>query len=162
VNEALALAFPDCEIKRGTIYLTKEQKKEAKELAKLEIDLNILHPYEAFNAKGELVGTAYFDSHRVRTKNETVMIVVSPEERITRVEVCAFGEPTDYIPGDRWYAQFLDKPLNDELNLKRGIRGVTGATLTARATTDCARRVLALHEAVQEPEPEPEESTDPR
>ena len=41
--------------------------------------------------------------------------------------------------------------MNDELSMKRGIRAVTGATLTARATTDAARRVLALHHVLTSP-----------
>ena len=39
--------------------------------------------------------------------------------------------------------------FDDELSMKRGIRAVTGATLTARATTDAARRVLAVHKVIQ-------------
>ncbi len=158
VEEALALAFPKCKIERGSVYLTKEQKAEAAKLAKFELDANIVHPYEAFNAKGKLVGTAYFDTHQVRTKKETIMIVVAPDTTIARIEVCAFAEPIEYMPGGRWYGQFLNKPLDDELNLKRRIRGVTGATLTAQATTQCARRVLALHTAIQAPVPTPEQT----
>ena len=64
-------------------------------------------------------------------------------------------EPEEYLPRPSWYAQFIGKRLDDDLRLKRGIKGVTGATLTARATTDAARRLLALH-AVAFPEvPEP-------
>ncbi|MDH3816392.1 MAG: hypothetical protein OEV48_17995 [Acidobacteriota bacterium] len=44
--------------------------------------------------------------------------------------------------------------MDDELALKRDIRPVTGATLTARATTEAVRRVLAIHAvAAQEKTP---------
>ncbi len=155
VTEALALAFPKCTTKRGTVYLTKEQKKQASKLAKVELEVGIVHPYEAFNKKGELVGTAYFDTHRVRAKKQSLMIVVAPDKTIARIELCAFGEPSDYIPSGRWYGQFLGKQLNDDLNLDRDIRGITGATLSAKSTTLCARRILALHEAIQVPVPTP-------
>lgn len=145
LDEALKLAFPECTIERTVVYLTKEQHKEAEKLAALEIDDKIVHPYAARNEKGELVGWAYFDTHRVRTLGETIMIVVDPEERVQRIEVLAFGEPEDYIPKGAWYGQFKGKRLGPELSLKRDIRGVTGATLTARATTDAVRRVLAAH-----------------
>ena len=36
--------------------------------------------------------------------------------------------------------------LDEELELKRAIRPVTGATLTARATSDAVRRILAIHD----------------
>ena len=42
------------------------------------------------------------------------------------------------------------RKLDDDLALKRGIRSVTGATLTARATTEAVRRILALHRVVEE------------
>jgi hypothetical protein len=70
---------------------------------------------------------------------------------VARLEVLAFAEPEEYLPRARWYGQFLGRALDDELNLGRGIRGVSGATLTARATTRAVRRVLAVHAVLQEP-----------
>jgi len=149
VDEALELAFPDCQIERRRVFLTEEQHARAKKLADVEIDSAIVRPYVA-TKDGKLVGTAYFDAHRVRTLKETVMFVAAPDNRIARVEVLAFAEPIEYMPRGTWYAQFLGRVLDEELNLKRGIKNVTGATLTARATTEAARRVLALHQVVNE------------
>lgn len=73
------------------------------------------------------------------------MVVVDPAGAIARIEVLSFMEPEEYMPRARWYEQFAGKSLNEELSTKRGIHPVTGATLTVRATTDAARRVLALH-----------------
>ena len=156
VEEALQLAFPECEIARRTVYLTAAQKERAGKLAGFEVERGIVRPYVA-TRDGVVVGTAYFDAHRVRTKRETLMIVVDRQRRIQRLELLAFAEPVQYVPNGKWYAQFLGRRLDEELSLKRGIRGVTGATLTARATTAAARRTLALHEVIFEaPEPEPE------
>ena len=44
--------------------------------------------------------------------------------------------------------QYDGEKLDDDLSLKRDIRPVTGATLTARATTEAVRRVLAIHRVV--------------
>ena len=148
-DEALALAFPDCEVKRGTRYLSKTQQKRVAALAKSSFDSGVVYPYVA-TRKGERVGTAYFDTHRVRTLRETLMVVVGPNDTILRVELLSFAEPKDYIPRGKWYGQFADKKLDEDLSLKRKIRGVTGATLTAKATTACARRVLALHRTLAE------------
>jgi len=147
VDEALALAFPDCEIERGTVYLTEEQQQRVKELAGSPLESSIAHPYVA-RKDGAVVGTAYVDVHRVRTLRETLFVVVSPAGRVQRLEVLAFAEPLDYLPRGNWYGQFRGRVLDDELHLDRGIRGVTGATLTARATTDAVRRCLALHAVV--------------
>jgi hypothetical protein len=150
VDEALALAFGDAEIERGTVYLTKKQEQQAAKLSSVDIHSSIVHPYVAHDDKGRVIGTAYFDTHRVRTLDETLLVVVGPEGEVKRIEMLSFSEPPEYIPRGVWYAQFIGKKLDSELNLKRKIRGVTGATLTARATTKAVRRVLALHEVLAE------------
>lgn len=151
-EDALALAFPGCRVERGTVYLTPEQQARARELAGAapgEAVAAIVHPYRATCA-GRPGGVAYFDAHVVRTLPETIMVVVDPAGKLARLEVLAFGEPEDYLPRRPFYDQFLGRALDDELALRRGLRGVTGATLTARATTAAARRVLALHRVLSE------------
>lgn len=147
VDEALALAFPECDVERTTAYLDADSRRRVAELADQAFDSGVAFPYVA-SRDGVHVGTAYFDTHRVRTAGETLMVVVDPRGRIERIEILAFGEPLDYVPRDTWYAQFEHRKLDSELRLKRAIRPVAGATLTARATTDAARRVLALHQVL--------------
>lgn len=148
VEEALALAFPDAQVERTTVFLTTAQRAEVERLAGSALDSAIVHPYRAEKA-GSLVGTAYFDVHLVRTLPETLMVVVDPAGRVARVEVLSFDEPPDYRPRAEWYGQFRSRPLDDELALRRSIRPVTGASLTASATTLAVRRALALHRVLQ-------------
>ncbi len=147
LDEALELAFPGCDIDRRTVYLTREQLSAAREMAKAPIERAIVHPYVA-TCDGEPGGIAYFDAHRVRTLPETLMVAVGPDDRVKRLEVLSFREPEDYLPGERWYAQFLGKPLTEGLRLEADVRSITGATLTARATTDAVRRLLSLHAVI--------------
>lgn len=151
VDEALELAFPGCAFERETVFLTESQVQEAHRLAGIEIRSALVHPYVASCAESE-GGRAYFDTHTVRTQEETVMVAVAPDGKILRIEILTFREPPEYIPRAIWYEQFLGRNLTPELRLKREIRGVTGATLTARATTDAVRRVLAVHQVLTEPE----------
>jgi len=53
-------------------------------------------------------------------------------------------EPEDYLPSGRWLQQFPGRRLED-LGARQGLRALTGATLSSRAVTQAARRVLALH-----------------
>lgn len=149
VDEAVKLAFPDCRVEARTAYLTEEQLARARALSGVEVPSALVRTYVA-RRDGELAGTAYFDTHRVRTLPETVMIVVDREGRVGRIEVISFREPEEYLPREAWYGQFLGKRLDGDLALKRGIRPVTGATLTARATTSAVRRALALHQVIAE------------
>lgn len=153
-DQALALAFPDCKIERGTIALSEAEQKRIAKLCGSDFDKGLVFPYVA-KKSGKVVGTAYFDTHKVRTHRETLMVAVDAESKVLRVELLSFAEPQEYIPRSKWYAQFDGKILNAKLNLKKDIKGVTGATLTARATTAAARRVLAIHKVIGERKPAP-------
>ncbi len=151
-DEALRLAFPGSRIERRTAFLTDAQLARARSLAGVEVRSKLVHSYVA-TSHGRPAGTAYFDTHRVRTLQETVMVVLDAAGKVRRVEVLAFAEPPDYLPRGGWYDQFTGKALDPELTLKRAIRPITGATLTARATTAAVRRVLAIHQVLAAPAP---------
>jgi hypothetical protein len=148
VEEALSLAFPGATTERETLFLTEDQVREASELSGAEVASALVTRYAATDADGVGVGHAYLDTHRVRTLPQTLMIVVGPDGTVGRVEVVVFREPVEYMPREGWYHQYDGEELDDDLSLKRDIRPVTGATLTARATTEAARRVLAIHRVV--------------
>jgi len=144
IEEALAAAFPNCDVARETIFLTEEELSAAAELAGETVKRSLTVRYVA-RCDGYPAGTAYFDVHRVRTLEETLLVVVLPDGTVGRVEVISFNEPLDYLPREGWYRQFDGRPLDDDLDLDRAIRSVSGATLTAVATTAATRRMLAVH-----------------
>lgn len=152
-DAALRLAFPDCQLQRVSRTLDAKQLALAGELAGAPIERATVFAYEA-RRDGVLVGTAYFDRHPVRTKQEVLLIVVDPAGRARRVEVLAFGEPPEYQPREVFYAQFTGRPLDGELRSKKAIRTIAGATLTVEATIAAVRRVLAVH-TVTAPRPQP-------
>jgi Na+-translocating ferredoxin:NAD+ oxidoreductase RnfG subunit len=149
LDEALALAFPDCEVERKTLYLTDDQRQRAAELAVVDSVSGLIHTYRA-TKEAALVGTAYLDTHTVRTLPETLLVVVDTTGAVSRVEVLSFREPPDYLPRAGWYDQFKGKQLDQNLAPNRGIHGITGATLTTRATTAAVRRVLAIDQILRE------------
>ncbi len=148
-DEALELAFPGAEFERHTAYLDDAQLERASGLAgpDIEIDSGIITHYLAVEG-GQVLGVAYFDAHRVRSHREVLMIVVDLDDRIRRIETVVFREPREYQAPNSWLRQFDDRPLNAALSIKGAIAPITGATLTARAVTRAARRVLALHEVI--------------
>lgn len=142
-HEALAMAFPECTFARKDFYPTPGQVAQAETLAGAKLPALWYVGYEAWK-DGRLQGVAFMDSHRVRTETETAMIAVGNDGRLRRVEVVAFREPPDYAPRSAWLAQFPGHALDAELSLKRAIRPLAGATLTANALLDASRRGLAL------------------
>ncbi|MGK0154509.1 MAG: electron transport complex protein RnfG [Neolewinella sp.] len=157
-NEALALAFPKCKVERTRHVLDQKKKLRVLQLSGHKACRSMVYAYEA-RRDGKLVGTAYFDRHRVRSKQELVMVVVSPVSLVQRIEVIAFGEPLDYMPRGNFYQQFLGRGLKDQLTTKGNVRSVIGATLTVNATIAAVRRILATHQLVfpKQVEPKPVE-----
>lgn len=149
VDEALALAFPGAAIERRTVYLTAAERTRAEQLAGGRLASGVARPYVATGREG-LAGTAYLDTHRVRTLPQTVMVVLDPSGSVRRVEVLSFDEPPDYLPREEWYRQFDGRTGDAPLAPGRDLRGITGATLTARSTAAAVKRVLALHAVVTE------------
>ena len=114
-EEALTLAFPGAAVERRTAFLTEAQQKEAKKLSGDSEEPSALATYYEATKDGRVVGTAYFDTHVVRTMPETIMVVVDPSAAIARIEVISFDEPEDYLPRSTWYGQFAGKSLDAEL-----------------------------------------------
>ncbi|HMP77489.1 MAG TPA: FMN-binding protein [Kiritimatiellia bacterium] len=148
-QEALEKAFPGAEVTRRTVTLTDDQLKTAGKLAGSKIPSALVFVYEAAR-DGAVVGTAYFDVQRVHSLPQTLMLVVSRDGRLRSLDVLAFKEPPKFMAPAAWLEQFPGRALDDSLQLRQDIQGISGATLTARATTKSVRRVLAIHAVLQE------------
>ena len=157
-EEALAVAFPGkSDVRRQTAFLTDDQAALIEKKSGQELSSKIVVFYTAGGR------TAYFDTHLVRTLAETVMVVVSDQATIERVDILSFDEPEDYLPRDIWIQQLEGKKLDEELSLRKSIRPITGATLSGRALVSASRRVLAVHEVLgaagEKQDVEPEEKS---
>jgi Na+-translocating ferredoxin:NAD+ oxidoreductase RnfG subunit len=147
-EQALARAFPPPAVtERKTYFLTDAERERASRLARAKVDSSLVVAYVGRGPKG-LVGTAYFDTHTVRTMPETILVTVRPDGGVGGVEVLAFAEPEDYLPRRRWLKLFGGKRLDADLAVGRGLAHVTGATLTTRSIADAVRRVLAVHAVI--------------
>lgn len=150
-QQALRIAFPEpALIERRSAFLSDGDLERARQLAgpDVEVEQRVV-TYYVGTSNGEPLGVAYFDAHRVRTLPEVLMFVVTPDNRISDVEVLKFSEPPEYRAPEGWLGQFDDLALSEDLSLKGEIVNMTGATLTSRAVTLAARRILALHEIVR-------------
>jgi hypothetical protein len=146
-TETLALVFPGATLERKEHFLTEEQRKRIGDLAKVEMKSRYVVSYEA--RKGtELLGVAFFDTHVVRTQQETAMVAISPKGVVLRVEVIRFQEPEEYAAPERWRQQLQGQTLSPKLSLKADIRPLSGASLTAQALVDASRRALAEFEVL--------------
>lgn len=160
VQQALDAAFPPpAKVERRTLYLDEQQARRAGEVAGAPVESRII-PYYIGTSGDRLLGHAYFDTHLVRTLPETVLILVAPDATIRRIDILSFDEPEDYLPSRRWLEQFPGRAI-DDLGTRQGIHALTGATLSSRAVTQAARRVLALHRLFVSPPPSGAGGTSP-
>jgi hypothetical protein len=72
---------------------------------------------------------------------------------IASIDIVSFDEPDDYRVTPRWLEQFNGQAPDDPRRLAGAIRSLSGATLSARAVTDAARRVIAIHRLFVLPPP---------
>ena len=143
-EEALKFAFQEVDtIDKKVVFLSGEEQKRVELLAKAKLDTRIFTFY--IGKKGEnILGYAVFVSHVVRTKPEVYMVVINPDATIKNVHILAFHEPEEYLPPRRWFEQFVGRVLDDALWPKRGIRAVSGATLSVNGITQEIRKALAV------------------
>lgn len=150
-DEALALAFPGADrVEDRVVFVTDAQKAEIEQRARAPLESQLWTIHVGWKGT-EILGYAVIDSHVVRTLPETFMVVLEPDGTVRRVDVLAFHEPQEYLPTARWMEQFHGRKLDDDLKLRAGIQGITGATLSATAMTAGVRRVLAIWQVLVGP-----------
>ena len=147
-REALEQAFPGADrIDSRTVVLDDRQARavEAKAASPLETRLATVHTAVK---DGAILGFAFIDVHTVRTQPEAFLVVLDAEGRVAQTRILAFYEPRDYLPPERWLAQFHARGLDAGLSLDGDIHGIAGATLSSRAVTRGVRRSLALYDVL--------------
>lgn len=145
-EEAISRYFSGCIVKEQNIFLTVEQIKKAEAISGLKIDSKLLNRKVASCQTGNKF--IYLDTHVVRTQKE-VLLVVLGDEALERVELLAFYEPDEYIPGKKWYELFNGKKNYEPVVLGNNIPHISGATLTSRATVSAVKKIISLHEAIK-------------
>lgn len=153
VEDAIQSALPDCSVQREAHFLTDDQKAQVSKLSDMDLTSAMVVRYVGSCPKDKNIPrkTIYFDAHRVRTKPETIMVLIHSDETgpvVDRVDLLSFEEPLEYIPKDKWYQTFSGKILNPKLQIRQDIPLITGSTLTAKATTDAVRRILAIEKII--------------
>jgi FMN-binding domain len=150
-KEALALAFgKEAQVEMMSLFLTDKQIEEIQRRAKVKVD-SAMFTFYVGKRNEQLLGYAAIETHTVRTRPETLLIVLSPEGELRRIEVLAFHEPPEYQPPARWFEQLYRRPF-EALDFNKEIQGITGATLSSRSALDIARKVLAVYQIAAEQE----------
>jgi len=146
-NEALELAFgKEAQVEQLSLFPDEQQIATIEQLARVKLDSGLFTFYVG-KEKGKILGYGAIETITVRTKPETLMIVLNPDGELRNVTTLAFHEPPEYMPPERWFGQLYKRPLAD-MDFNKGIDGISGATLSTRATVSSVRKVMAIYQVM--------------
>jgi Na+-translocating ferredoxin:NAD+ oxidoreductase RnfG subunit len=146
-NEAMELAFgKGTPVEQLSLFPDEAQITQIQQLAKVKLESGLFTFYVGKN-QDKILAYAAIESSTVRTKPETLMIVLTPEGELRNVYTLAFHEPPEYQPPDRWFEQLYKRPLAD-MDFSKGVDGISGATLSTRAGIDSIRKVMAIYQVI--------------
>jgi hypothetical protein len=146
-NEAMELVFgKDAQIEVLSLFPDKNEQNKIESDAKVKLESGMFSFYVG-KKQGKILGYAAIETETVRTKPETLMVLLSPEGEIQKVTLLAFHEPPEYQAPERWFELFNKKPL-EELDFNKGIQGISGATLSTRSALNSVRKVLAIYQTM--------------
>ncbi|MCK9397997.1 MAG: FMN-binding protein [Methylobacter sp.] len=146
-NEALELAFgKDTPIEQLSLFPDEQQVAKIEELSKVKLDSGLFTFYVGKD-RDKVLGYAAIESGTVRTKPETLLIVLTPNGELRNVYTLAFHEPPEYQPPERWFEQLYKRPLS-EMDFNKGVDGISGATLSTRAAVGSIRKVMAIYQVL--------------
>ncbi len=146
-NEAMELAFgKEATIEVLSLFPQADEIERIEKLARVKLE-SALFSFYVGKKDGKLLGYAAIESHTVRTKPETLLVVLNPQGKISAVHTLAFHEPPEYQPPQRWYEQLYGREL-ERLSFSADIQGITGATLSTRSALNISRKVMAIFEVL--------------
>lgn len=143
-NEAMELAFGKAEVELLSLFPDQDQVDKIQQLAHITLDSSFISLYVG-KEQGKIIGYAAIETNTVRTKPETLLIVLSPDGQLRNIVTLAFHEPPEYMPPEHWYKQLFQRPLAD-MEFNKGVDGISGATLSTRSALNSVRKVLSIYE----------------
>ena len=146
-NEALELAFgKGTQVELLSLFPDDNQVAKIQQDAKVKLDSGLFTFYVG-KEQGKILGYAAIETITVRTKPETLMIVLTPEGELNKVYTLAFHEPPEYQPPERWFEKLYKRPLA-EMDFNKGVDGISGATLSTRSAINSIRKVMAVYQVM--------------
>ncbi len=146
-NEAMELAFgKGTPVESLSLFPDDNEARLIQEIAKTKLESGLFTFYVG-KEQQKILGYAAIETSTVRTKPETLMIVLTPEGELRNVYTLAFHEPPEYLPPQRWYDKLIKRPLA-EMDFNKGVDGISGATLSTRSALTSIRKVMAIYQVM--------------
>lgn len=149
-NEAMELAFgKGAQIETVSLFPDDQQTAQIQQAAKTKLESGLFTFYVG-KENGKILGYAAIETLTVRTKPETLLIVLTAEGELRNVTTLAFHEPPEYQPPESWFTKLYKRPLAD-MDFNKGVDGISGATLSTRSALASIRKVMSLYQVMIKP-----------
>jgi len=146
-NEAMELAFGKVtQIEQLSLFPDENEAAQIQQDAKSKLDSGLFTFYVGKD-KEKILGYAAIETSTVRTKPETLLIVLTPDGELRKVYTLAFHEPPEYQVPEHWFEQLYKRPLAD-MDFNKGVDGISGATLSTRSGLNSIRKVMAIYQVM--------------
>ncbi|MEI6068146.1 MAG: FMN-binding protein [Methylococcaceae bacterium] len=146
-NEAMELAFgAGAQIEQLSLFPDENQTAKIQQDAKVKLESGLFTFYVG-KKQDKILGYATIETGTVRTKPETLMIVLTPDGELSSVVTLAFHEPPEYQPPQGWFEKLYKRPLAD-MDFNKGVDGISGATLSTRAAINSIRKVMSIYQVM--------------
>ncbi len=146
-SEAMEIAFgKGMQVEQLSLFPDENEAAKIQQDSKVKLDSGLFTFYVGKD-KDNILGYAAIETSTVRTKPETLMIVLTPDGELSKVFTLAFHEPPEYQVSDRWYEQLYKRPLA-EMDFNKGVDGISGATLSTRSALNSIRKVMAIYQVM--------------
>ncbi len=144
-DDALNLVLGEDSVKEYEPKKLTDSVKNTPELKQYTLkDKDSAHFFVAKKG-GNVSGYALIDEEVGKHLPITYIVGISPEGKVTRIEVMVFREIIGWeIKDRRFLAQYESKTISDDLRIGRSLKNISGATLSAQAISRGTERALAL------------------
>ena len=148
IQKSLASIFPaETKIKTQTYYLSPIDYSKWKNFwPRHPLSLRSTFYQGKLGHKGHYY--AIFDSHIVRSKEETLLFLLDKKGKLHDIQVLTFQEPPEYKAPSTWLKELKGQSLikdQKKLHLENEVDAITGATLTYQSVLNALKRVMLLH-----------------
>ena len=105
---------------------------------------------EAIGANGTIIGFGITDDVRGKEQPITYITLIKPDGTIADIEVLAYRESYGgEVQYESFRKQFRGKRASSDIRLGRDIQNIAGATISSRAITVGARKVIVLFDELR-------------
>ncbi len=148
-REVLTRSFPGAAFDKRVVRFSGDERKKIEDIIKKRFYKRQMVFYIAAK-DGVTQGYGVIGSERGKMRQITFMVLLDKDGVVKDLDILAFRESQGYeIENPRWRGQFRGKSVRSRLRLRRDIRNISGATLSARAVTKGVKNVLAAFEVVR-------------